>query len=155
MDDSDITPSDALPTSIAVTALLGIKGPLRFRPHGSTQKPHIILRRVVVSDDSSDDGQVSHVVRFSLFAHKRIEVKPGKEILLTVASEDPRFENQCLVLEGDQLGASDTPGSDEDIVVVKKEEAVPSLGGAIPPKMRRAWTKKNGDGNNAIRKFTL
>ncbi|KAL1742780.1 hypothetical protein HDZ31DRAFT_10583, partial [Schizophyllum fasciatum] len=59
-------------------SLLGAKGALRIRPHISTQRPHVVLRRVVISEDSDeeDEGADPTVIYFSLFAQKRIEVKP-------------------------------------------------------------------------------
>ncbi|KAF8894760.1 hypothetical protein BD779DRAFT_1502773 [Infundibulicybe gibba] len=126
-----------------VTSMLGVKGPLRFRPHGSSQKPHIILRRVVISDESSDSGEVDNVVRFSFFAQKRIEVKPGKEILLTVASEDGRFKDQPIIFVGDPLASDATSDEEVETQVAEEEDAyIPPIAQAIPPKMRRAWTKK-------------
>ena len=156
MENSGTKSINSLPTSPSVATILGVKGPLRFSPHGSTQKPHIILRRVTVPEDSNGDGQVNHVVRFSFFAQKRIEVRPGKEILLTVAGDDGQFENQCVVFEGDSLGSPAILEDSKDTqAAVKEESSVPITGGgAIPPKMRRAWTKKNSDGNHALREST-
>ncbi|KAF9228803.1 hypothetical protein BS17DRAFT_679424, partial [Gyrodon lividus] len=62
--------------SPTVASVLGIKGPLRFRRHGASQKAHVVLRRVEVSGDSTYSGGKSSIVYFSLFAQKRIEVKP-------------------------------------------------------------------------------
>ncbi|KAF5386987.1 hypothetical protein D9615_001964 [Tricholomella constricta] len=144
MDDLSITDSDALTLGPSVAAILGIKGTLRFRPHGSTQKAHVILRRVTVSEDSSDDDDTSNVVRFSLFAQKRIEVKPGKEILLTVASHNGPFKDQPVVLEGDTLSAGDTSDEEDDTQVADEEDTyLPPA--AMPPKMRKAWAKKPDD----------
>ncbi|KAI0693370.1 hypothetical protein BC835DRAFT_1252165, partial [Cytidiella melzeri] len=61
------------PTAASV---LGIKGELRFRPHGSTQKAHVVLRQVDWSPEDSEDEADSSMAYFSLFAQKRIEVKP-------------------------------------------------------------------------------
>jgi hypothetical protein len=140
----DNTQSDSLSLSFLATSVLGIKNPLRLRPHGSTQKPHIILRRVTVSENSSGDGEVtSNLVRFSLFAAKRIEVKPGKEILLTVASPDGYFEDQPVVFEADIAAPEEISDEKSDTQVVEEEDIyLPPAGEAIPPKMRRAWTKK-------------
>lgn len=155
MDDSSITDGDAVTMGPSVASLLGIKDPIRFRPHGSTQKAHVILRRVTVADDATDNGETSHVVRFSLFAQKRIEVKPGKEILLAIASVDGRFKDQPIVFEGD-ISCSTSASDEEDKTQVAEEEDIllPTSGGAIPPKMRRAWTKKADEGSFAIREFS-
>ena len=144
MEGSSTPEANEIPISAAVASILGVKG-LRFRPHGSSQKAHVVLRRVVEEDDSSDDGRVTRVVRFSLFAHKRIEVKPGKEILLTVATQDGLFKDTAVVFEGD-LSGDESDSVEEDITQAVKEEEeetyYPPLGHAIPPKMRRAWTKR-------------
>ncbi|EGN96271.1 hypothetical protein SERLA73DRAFT_185930, partial [Serpula lacrymans var. lacrymans S7.3] len=63
-------------TTPTVSSILGIKGSLRFRRHGSSQKAHVVLRRVEISEDSSDDENRKPTVYYSLFAQKRIEVKP-------------------------------------------------------------------------------
>jgi len=153
MDDSSNTDSDALSVGPTVSSILGIKGPLRFRPHGSSQKAHVVLRRVEISDDLSDDGEINNVVYFSLFAQKRIEVKPGKEILLTVASPDGRFKDQAIIFEGNLADVDEMSDGEDDTQVAEEEEELdlPPLGEVIPPKMRRAWTKRNEDVSPVIR----
>lgn len=145
MDDSSTIDGDAPTLGSSVASVLGIKGSLRFRLHGSTQKAHVILRRVTISDDSSDDGEGRNIVRFSLFAHKRIEVKPGKEILLTVASEDGLFKDRPIVFEGDLMGEEELSSAEDDTQVAEEEEEVtyiPPPAPVVPPKMRRGWTRK-------------
>lgn len=137
------------PTAL-VGKLLGIQASsLRFRHHELKQKPHLILRRVEDdSDDSSDDGELKHshrIVRFSLFAMKRIDVKPGKELLLCVATENEAFKDSPLVLEaeGGDVGADKGPGAVSNEVVQQKEVVTtPVAEQVVPPKMRRTWTKK-------------
>lgn len=144
---------EAASPATSATSVLGIKGSLRLRPHGSTQKAHVLLRRVVVCDDSGGDGDTNTIVYFSLFAQKRIEVKPGKEILMAVASADGRFKDQAMVFEGDFLGEESSDA--EDKTQVAEEEGPvyhPIVGQAIPPKMRRAWIKKAEEVSPAIRK---
>lgn len=143
MDSSSTADSDNLLPEPTVASILGIQGPLRFRPHGSSQKAHVVLRRVEISDDSSDEGEggsSKRVVYFSLFAQKRIEVKPGKEILLTVASADGRFKDRPLVFEGDL--PTEVSASDEEEEAEEEVMFLPPIAQAIPPKMRRAWTKR-------------
>ena len=143
MDDTSSPDADPSLLASSVSSILGVKGPLRFRPHGSNQKAHVILRRVTLSDDSGDNSEYSTVIRFSLFAQKRIEVKPGKEILLTVASEDGKFGDLPVVFEGDrttpQASEEDgcSPPADE-----KKGPVNSRVSQTMPPRMRRAWTKK-------------
>ncbi|KAF9466230.1 hypothetical protein BDZ94DRAFT_1251452 [Collybia nuda] len=145
MDDSSTIDGDVPILGSSVASVLGIKGSLRFRLHGSTQKAHVVLRRVTISEESSDDGEGGNVVRFSLFAQKRIEVKPGKEILLTVASEDSLFKDRPVVLEGNLTGEEELSSAEDDTQVAEEEEVdiyIPPPAPVIPPKMRRGWTKK-------------
>ncbi|KAG2020886.1 hypothetical protein CC2G_006174 [Coprinopsis cinerea AmutBmut pab1-1] len=130
---SDDGLSDAESTSslsVDVASVLGVKGPLRFQPHGCTQRAHIILRRVV----DSDDDEEPRVVRFSFFAQKRIDVKPGKEILLAITTDDEQLKDTPLVFVGDYKDSSST--EDEDLPAVEEEPVC-----VVPPKMRRGWTR--------------
>lgn len=146
MNDSSVSGSDLHSLSPTVSSILGIKGSLRFRPHGSTQKPHVILRRVTFQDDLNEDEARPNAVYFSLFAQKRIEVKPGKEILLTVACADGRFKDQPLVFEGDIQVGNDASDEEEDTQVAEDEDdMLPMLTQVLPPKMRRPWAKKSDD----------
>lgn len=143
MDDSGSSDGDTQSPSPTAASILGIKGSLRLRLHGSSQKAHVVLRRVKLEDDSSADGESKPVVYFSLFAQKRIEVKPGKEILVALGSADGRFKDRAVMFEGDLCGTDDD-SDDEDIVrkPAKKDSKDVPMGNAIPPKMRRTWTKK-------------
>ncbi|KAJ7802850.1 hypothetical protein B0H14DRAFT_2270857, partial [Mycena olivaceomarginata] len=61
----------------SLASILGIKGGLRIRHHPISQtKAHAILRRVELSEDSSDDGQENNLVHFRLFTHKNLNLKP-------------------------------------------------------------------------------
>ncbi|KAJ7184411.1 hypothetical protein C8R46DRAFT_459884 [Mycena filopes] len=142
-DNSSITNTD-LDTSLS--SLLGINGPLRVRPHNDTtiQKAHAILRRVESSADPSED---SSVVLFRVFAHKNISLKPGKEVLLTIAV-DGQFKNQVVMLEGSLKGTdedSDHDGTtqvEEEPQVIEEEEKIVQPEPVVPPKMRRQWIRK-------------
>ncbi|KAI6037011.1 hypothetical protein PISMIDRAFT_114703 [Pisolithus microcarpus 441] len=145
MDDTNSESSTpTIPPTVA--SILGVKGALRFRRHGASQKAHVVLRRVDVSEDSNiADGKPS-VAYFSLFAQKRIEVKPGKEILLAVASEDGTFTDQAVIFEGDLSTSSDSNSEEEKEVEqqIMQDEAPPDSPSThhVPPKMRRTWTKQ-------------
>ncbi|KAG5723954.1 hypothetical protein E4T56_gene9735 [Termitomyces sp. T112] len=142
MEDSSVSGAHDNNLGSSVASILGIKGGLRFRPHGSTQKAHIILRRVTVSNDSNNDGLGSKVVRFTLIAHKRIEVKPGKELLLMLEAENGPFKDQAVVMEGDLKSSGDRLNKEDNPQDTDKEKfLVPPVKEAIPPKMRRAWAK--------------
>ncbi|KAI0093788.1 hypothetical protein BDY19DRAFT_918959 [Irpex rosettiformis] len=122
-------------------SILGIKGQLRFRPHGSTQKAHVVLRQVDWSPEDSEDELDPSMVYFSLFAQKRIEVKPGKEILLAVATPDGTFLDSPVIFAGKLAGedadvngrASDSPGPDSLSTIQNH---------VLPPKMRKTWSKR-------------
>ncbi|KAJ6500644.1 hypothetical protein C8R45DRAFT_76225 [Mycena sanguinolenta] len=150
-DGSSITDTESLSTGVSVSSILGIKGGLRIRRHTINQKAHVVLRRDESSDDSSDDGQESDIVVFRLFAVKAINVKPGKELLLTVASEDGRFgKGQNVIFEGNLRKSDEDSDSDHEgttqveeepqVIEEEEEEIIPES--AMPPKMRRQWTKR-------------
>ncbi|KDQ59674.1 hypothetical protein JAAARDRAFT_175136 [Jaapia argillacea MUCL 33604] len=144
MEEASSSDGDTPLSHPTVASILGIKGSLRFRPHGSTQKAHVVLRRVETSDYSSDEDAGSKpLIYFSLFAQKRIEVKPGKEILLAVSSEDGRFKDQPLIFEGDAPGSEDSSDEEDPMVVDEDDcfasEVSPSH--AMPPKLRKGWSK--------------
>lgn len=120
-----------------VTSVLGVKGQLHFHPHGSTQKAHVVLRQVEIPEESDDEGD-SSIVYFSLFAQKRIEVKPGKEILLAVATPDGKLLETPVVFAGRVSGEDDlTPGvSLQPSRIEPPPKAKPSV---LPPKLRKPW----------------
>ncbi|KAG1899960.1 uncharacterized protein F5891DRAFT_335164 [Suillus fuscotomentosus] len=125
-------------SSATVSSVLGIKGSLRFRRHGASQKAHVVLRRVELSEESVHDSGKRPVAYFSLFAQKRIEVKPGKEILLAVASEDGSFTDQAVIFEGDLVASDTQPDAEQETQDdVEHVVEVPF----VPPKMRRTWNK--------------
>ncbi|TFK25814.1 hypothetical protein FA15DRAFT_668142 [Coprinopsis marcescibilis] len=141
---------DSSPQTIDVLSLLGVKGPLRFAHHGCTQKAHIILRRVISSVDSDEDESPPRVARFSFYAQKRIEVKPGKEILLAIATDNDDFSETPLVFEADLLGEDDLAstkkqrdggGNNQGAEFDLPEDTV----SVVPPKMRRGWAKRPDD----------
>lgn len=147
-DDSDLSPE---PT---VASVLGLSSPLRFRLHGSTQKAHLLLKQ---SDEKGFLGGTAGthgVAYYSLFAQKRIEVKPGKEILLAL---EGKFGDRPILICGDIPPSGHEPPKASpsttatEVVVAKVEptklsrtaspmpvrEATPNL----PPKLRKAWMK--------------
>ncbi|THH21090.1 hypothetical protein EW146_g386 [Bondarzewia mesenterica] len=140
--NSDDQDNMAAPTAASI---LGIKGHLRLRPHGSTQKAHIVLRRVELDDDSGDEGDEKKVAYFSLFAHKRIEVKPGKEILLTVA--DGPFKDKAIMFEGDFPSPLASSDEEDETQVAEDDEDLMPTEHLIPPKMRKPWIKRVEESN--------
>lgn len=142
MDDSG-SDSDGTSPSPILTSILGIQGPLRFRPHGSSQKAHVVLRRVELSDDSDDDGETKSTIYFSLFAAKKIDVKPGKEILL--ALPNGKYKDQAVIFEGEPPGEETDTDVEERPPIGTEEESELPVRDILPPKMRRTWTKKVED----------
>jgi hypothetical protein len=141
MTDSSSTDNDLVSPAPTATSVLGIKGPLRFRPHGSSQKAHVVLRRVDPDTDSEGEEETKGAVQFSLFAYKRIEVKPGKEILLTVANGP--FKDRAIIFEGDELEASSLSDAEEETQVEEEEEdALVPPEQSLPLKMRKPWAKR-------------
>ncbi len=140
MTDSSSIDNDMVSLAPTAASILGIKGNLRFRPHGSSQKAHVVLRRVEPESDSDGEGETKGVIQFSLFAYKRIEVKPGKEILLTVS--DGPFKDRAIVFEGDELGVSSLSDAEEETQVAEDDDAVVPLEHSLPLKMRKPWAKR-------------
>jgi hypothetical protein len=135
MTDSSSIDNELVALAPTAASVLGIKGPLRFRPHGSSQKAHVILRRVDPESDSEEEGETESAVQFSLFAYKRFEVKPGKEILLTVA--DGPFQDRAIIFEGPELEASSLSDVEEETQVEEEEDALVSPEQSLPLEMRK------------------
>ena len=147
MDDSSAVDVDRNVPNVLFTSVLGLKGPLRIAPHGSEHKPHIILKRVDPPSNLESNGETNRVARFSFFAHKRFEVKPGKEIMFAVASADGSegpFKEIALVLEADLETTLDTTDEDKDNHFPVNKVDMNGLGNVqgLPPKMRKSYTKE-------------
>lgn len=147
MDDSSVTDVDRNIPNALFTSVLGLKGPLRIAPHGSEHKPHIILKRIDPPSNLESNGDSSRVARFSFFAHKRFEVKPGKEIMFAVASADGSegpFKEIALVLEADLDDTLDTTKEEESNHCSVKKVDANEFGNVLglPPKMRKSYTKE-------------
>lgn len=140
MTDSSSIDNELVSLAPTAASVLGIKGPLQFRPHGSSQKAHVILRRVDPESDSEGEGETKGAVQFSLFAYKRIEVKPGKEILLTVA--DGPFKDRAIIFEGHELEASSLSDVEEETQVEEEDDALVPPEQSLPLKMRKPWAKR-------------
>jgi hypothetical protein len=147
MDDSSAVDVGGNIPNVLFTSVLGLKGPLRIAPHGSEHKPHIILKRVDPPSNLESNGETNRVARFSFFAHKRFEVKPGKEIMFAVASADGNegpFKEIALVLEADLDTNLDTTNEEKDNHFPAKKVDMNGLGNVqgLPPKMRKSYTKE-------------
>jgi hypothetical protein len=80
------------------------------------------------------------VAQFSLFAYKRIEVKPGKEILLTVA--DGPFKDRAIIFEGDELESSSLSDVEEATQIAEEDDGSVPTDYSLPLKMRKPWAKR-------------
>jgi hypothetical protein len=173
MDKKRRTEASDSSTEPTVASILGLSGPIRFRLHGSNQKPHLILRRVVVPDDSDDEATYSRkptTAYYSLFAQKRIEVKPGKEILLAIEGQ---FNDKPVLIGGKLPGSETEPSftsvptratdtrqgglqandklkgkklegevtSRASVLVEDEQKAQHGVTLTVPPKMRKAWMR--------------
>ena len=124
-----------------MASVLGITGALRFRPHGSTQKAHVILRQVDAPEDVDDKTDHS-MAYFSLFAQKRIEVKPGKEILLAVAAPDGRIIDSPVILAA-KVANGTAPSEGLNLSLEDRMSIVASTRETlVPPRMRKTWSKR-------------
>jgi len=161
-DDSDLSPE---PT---VASILGLSGPIRFRLHGSTQKAHLLLKQSDEKRPLDGPSSTRGVAYYSLFAQKRIEVKPGKEILLAL---EGKFGDRPILICGDvplsghePMKASPSTTTVEEVTTkagptkpsrtaspIPVREATPNL----PPKLRKAWMKSVQSRQPVERTFPL
>ena len=161
-DDSDLCPE---PT---VTSVLGLSGPIRFRLHGSTQKAHLLLKQSEEKRPLDGLSNTHGVAYYSLYAQKRIEVKPGKEILLAL---EGKFGDRPILICGDisssghePLNVSPSTKTVEE-KVAKVEPTKPSRTASpmpvreatpnLPPKLRKAWMKSVQNRQPVERVFPL
>ena len=140
MTDSSSIDNDLVSLAPTAASILGIKSRLRFRLHGSSQKAHVVLRRVEPESDSEGEGETKGLAQFSLFAYKRIEVRPGKEILLTVA--DGPFKDRAIIFEGDELESSSLSDVEEETQITEDDDTSVPTDFSLPLKMRKPWAKR-------------
>lgn len=161
-DDSDISSE---PT---VASVLGLSGPIRFRLHGSTQKAHLLLKPSEEKRPLDGISGTHGVAYYSLFAQKRIEVKPGKEILLAL---EGKFGDRPILICGDISSSShepmkpSPPTTTVEAVATKLESTKPSRTASpmpvreaapnLPPKLRKAWMKSMQNRQPVERAFLL
>jgi hypothetical protein len=73
-----------------------------------------------------------------------------------VASPDGYFKDQAVVFEADLTASEEISDEKSDTQVAEEEEVyLPPAGEAIPPKMRRAWTRKVEEVSSVTRKCSL
>ena len=129
--------------SKSLDSALRIKGPVRVRPYGNVKHAHVILRKVDEEEYEDEEGRKKKRGVFSLFAHKLINVKPGKELFMYLHPVGDDLEERVVAFEAD-IPAEDeketpepTQTQTEETVVQTQSEQV------LPPRMRKTqWTRK-------------
>lgn len=170
-----MAPSTVGDTSVAHATLessLGVVGSLRVRAYGSVKHAHLVLRKVDEVEHEDSAGRKHKRAVFSLFAHKIINVKAGKELFLYLHPANGELNERSVAFEGDLMSAEDvtltettakeTPAPPEKVEKAEKidevkvvEEVKPvemvkvvevptaiALEQTLPPKMRKLWAKK-------------
>lgn len=130
----------------SAASILGVKGNLRFRLHGSSQKAHLVLRRVELLEDDDEDSISRPTVGFSLFAQKRIEVKPGKEIFFSLPEGlgGEKLKDRPVIFEADVPGSTSSGEETEDEDIGKARGSATAI---IPPRMRKSFGAGRGEQN--------
>lgn len=135
-----------LPT---VSSSLGIKGSLRVRAYGNVKHAHVVLRKVEEEEFEDSHGKMRRRAVFSVFAHKLINVKAGKELYLYLHPANGTLHEVPIAFEGEVLDEDEEVAEEQDappapVLAEKKvEEAVQQQQQAMPPKMRKLWAKRN------------
>lgn len=131
----------------SLSSRLGVKDPLTIRPYGTAKHAHLVLRKV--DEESYEDAQGRKVTRaiFSIFAHKPMNVKAGKELFLYLHPVNGALVEQCIAFEGalpgpeaEETGKQTAPipqsmASPTNITLAPTHEHV------VPPKMRKQWAR--------------
>ena len=134
-----------------LTALLGVKGPLRLLPQGPAPKPHIVLKRDYSRIAEGADANSRGVLRFSFIAGKKFAINKGQQLLFTIAppadagGKMPLAADTTFLLEGDILDATGESAGEPPIVSEVKSAGVErrvSLEGMLPPRMRKSQIHK-------------
>lgn len=125
----------------SLNSALAIKGPLRVRPYGNVKHAHVILRKVDEEEYEDERGHKRTRGVFSLFAHKLINVKPGKELFMYLHPVGGELEERVVALEADLLLENEKnepePAKTEETVVQTQPDHI------LPPKMRKQqWMRK-------------
>ena len=133
----------------SLSSSLGVKGDLRVRPYGNVKHAHLILRKVDEEDYVDSTGIQRRRAIFSFFAQKLINVKPGKELYLYLQPANGAVKEVPIAFEADLTESNEVQPSlkeenglsvARDIKKESKELEVREQ--AVPPKMRKAWLKK-------------
>ncbi|KAI5117252.1 hypothetical protein M0805_006415 [Coniferiporia weirii] len=131
---------NAMPTSIE--AALGVKGRLRVRSYaGNVKHAHVVLRKVDEEVYNDELGHKRTRAVFSLFAHKLINVKPGKELFMYLHPVGSDLQEHVVALEADMPNADEIDVELGDYA--KSEETIVQKEQVLPPKLRKLWARKS------------
>lgn len=134
-----------------LTALLGVKGPLRLLPQGPAPKPHIVLKRDYSRIAAGADATSRGVLRFSFIAGKKFAINKGQQLLFTIAppadagGKTPPVVNTTFLLEGDIIDTTGESADEPPIVSGVESAGVErrvSFEGMLPPRMRKSQIHK-------------
>ncbi|KAH8114093.1 hypothetical protein DFH11DRAFT_1595736 [Phellopilus nigrolimitatus] len=124
----------------SIETSLGVKGQLRVRPYGNVKHAHVILRKVDEEEYEDSQGRTRTRGVFSLFAHKLINVKPGKELFMYLHPVGGDLEEHVVAFEADMPRADELDMDVGDSA--KSEETIVQREQALPPKLRKLWARK-------------
>lgn len=150
MEDSSASDAGAHVFYDALASLLGVKGPLRLVPQGSTPKAHVVIKRDYIKDKPDSGDSSTSIARFSFIAGKKFTINKGQPLLFAVASPTDRdgktllCDDNTFLLEADVANVSED-NSKEDLGHPSSEkEQRKGRGnvGGLPPKMRKSFAKK-------------
>ena len=135
-------------TTTSLESALGVKSALRVRNHGAVKNAHVVLRKVDEEEYEAANGSRRTRAVFSLFAHKPINVRAGKELFLYLQAADGELVERSVAFEADVRteGVEDvspcncTRKGDEE---TKPMGVATALEQALPPKMRKVWGRKS------------
>lgn len=127
--------------STKIEDALGVKGQLRVRPYGNVKHAHVVMRMVEEEEYVDDQGKAQKRAIFSLFAHKLINVKPGKELFLYFHPANGELQERVVALEGD-IASTPTVSELERVGSMKSEATLVQPEQLLPPRMRKHWTKR-------------
>jgi len=125
---SNAEPSSS--SSLTLESFYGIKGTLHLVPQGTTQKPHIILRRECSAGDGAESSSVAGKARFSLVANKRFTISKGHPLSFGIV--DPKGNDEVKPLNGE---SSFTLEFDYDDELHSRRDFE-----SLPAKMRKSLT---------------
>lgn len=132
----------------SLSSKLGLRGPITIRPYGTAKHAHLVLRKV--DEESFEDALGRKITRavFSIFAHKPMNVKAGKELFLYLHPVNGALAEQCIaiqgLLSGPEVEDSDIQAAAQPITEEPSLSSSPVLSSyehVVPPKMRKQWAR--------------